>query len=112
MILLRESPKDRRGGVLHAAVMSKPDIAFANIDNSRPSGPFVQVADKLAMNRLLLREIETALQGRFRKLVRARCNAAGFSLFTGCCAGDLETAFWNPASRVEIWVIGGVARQF
>jgi len=111
VVFLRELLEYRSGGAGDVSVMGEPVSAFADVDGSQLPGPLVHVAEKIAVYRLRVREIETAAQRRLRKLVRADRHKIGFGLFEGGPIGYIETVFQDAGCRVEIRVTVGVARH-
>lgn len=69
MLFVRQFIEDRRGGAGDMSMMGKTIAALADIDGSQLSGPFVQVAEKVAVDRSQMRKIKMALKRRLGKLV-------------------------------------------
>lgn len=75
---LRKRPKDGHGGAFKVPMMGKHAAAFADVDGSQLTSPFIHIAEKLPVK---MDQVEVPLKGRFRKLKRTCCCKSGFGFF-------------------------------
>ena len=93
VLLLRELLEDQRGGVADVGVMREQVAALADVDGSQLSGPFVKVAEQVAVYGLEVGEVEPASKGRLRKFVRTCRNKGRLCLFEDGRVRDAEEIF-------------------
>ncbi len=98
---LRKPFEDRRGGIGNVSVMREQVAALADVDGPQLSGPFVLVAEQIAVNGLQMGEVEPALERILRKFVRTCRNEGRFGLFESGRVGDAETVFQDTGRRVK-----------
>ena len=81
VVLPGELREERRRCVLDMGVVGKVTSAFGDVDGPQLAGPLINIAEKIAVDRLQVREVESSFQRRQRKLVRTGRHTGGLSLF-------------------------------
>jgi hypothetical protein len=98
ILFLGKVLEDGRGGALDVNMVREQVPALANIDCSQLSGPIVDVAEQVTVDRLEVGEIKAAFEGRLRKLAGALGYEVGFRSLKRSLVGDAEAIFRTPDS--------------
>jgi len=96
VLFFRKLLEDRRGGAGDMGMMGEHIAALANVDGPQLPGPFVHVAEQVAVDCLQVGTIKTAFQRCLRKRVRARGDKGRFGLFERGFVGDAEAIIKTP----------------